>query len=105
MSRGLWSTTGLGKGAFLDAVAHVVPPKIDSSPAADRPAAGHDQDLLIGPHVVQDLIDCHQAPLGRRRRYTGPRRRRCRRLRRISSEEQPSELQATMTLTTDVVVL
>src|SRR3546814_15234599 len=74
MSRGLWSTTGLGKGAFLDAVAHVVPPKIDRSPAADRPAAGHDQDLLIGPHVVQDLIDCPQAPLGRRRRYTDRKR-------------------------------
>src|SRR3546814_3003222 len=42
-----------GKSAGFHAATHVIAPEIDGAATADRPAAGHDEDLLLGAHVVQ----------------------------------------------------
>src|SRR3546814_3567498 len=42
-----------------------------SPAAADRPAAGHDQDLLVGSHVVvEDVVDGDEGTLGFRDVFT-----------------------------------
>jgi len=48
---------------------HLGPAKIDRSSAAERSPAAHEHDLLVGAHVLQDLVRRDQpTPLLRARR-------------------------------------